>query len=65
MLMYAASTAARIKNSSLLGKPELRPASVPSKPPVVGVQGWRAGRGAQWRGRPWLSPALQLCWSQR
>lgn len=47
MLMYAISTAARIKNSFLFGKLELLALSLPSKPLLVGVQGWWAGHQAQ------------------
>lgn len=39
MLMYAVSTAARIKNSFFLGKLELLTVSLPSKPSLVGFQG--------------------------
>lgn len=39
MLMYAVSTAARIKNSFLLGKLELLTVSLPSKPSLVGFPG--------------------------
>ena len=39
MLMYAVSTAAKIKNSFLLGKLELLTVSLPSRPPPVGFQG--------------------------
>ena len=39
MLMYAVSTAAKIKNSFLLGKLELLTVSLPSRPPLVGFQG--------------------------
>ena len=47
MLMYAVCTAARIKNSFLLGKLELLTVSLPSQPPLVGFQGWWAGHRAQ------------------
>lgn len=39
MLMHAVSTAAKIKNSFLLGKLELLTVSLPSRPPLVGLQG--------------------------
>ena len=39
MLMYAVSTAAKIKNSFLLEKLELLTVSLPSRPPLVGFQG--------------------------
>lgn len=42
MLIYAVSTAARIKNNFLLGKLELLTVSPPSEPPLVGFQGWWA-----------------------
>lgn len=38
MLMYAVSTAARIKNSFLLGKLEVLTVNLPSKPSLVGFQ---------------------------
>lgn len=60
MLMYAVSTAARIKNSFLLGKLEVLTVSLPSKPSLVGFQSWWAGRRAQLWGPPWLSQALEL-----
>lgn len=47
MLMYAISTAARIKNSFVLGKLELLTVSLPSQPLLVGVQGWWAGHRPQ------------------
>lgn len=40
MLIYAVSTAARIKNSFLLGKLELLTVSLPSRPPLPGFQDW-------------------------
>lgn len=40
MLIYAVSTAARIKNSFLLGKLELLTVSLPSKPPLVEFRDW-------------------------
>lgn len=50
MLMYAVSTAARIKNSFLLGKLELLTVSLPSRPPPVGLQGcWAGHRAASMR----------------
>lgn len=42
MLIYAVSTAARIKNSFLLGKLELLTVSLPSRPPLPGFQDWWA-----------------------
>jgi len=42
MLIYAVSTAARIKNSFLIGKLELLTVSLPSSPPLPGFQDWWA-----------------------
>lgn len=47
MLMYTVSTAAKIKNSFLLGELELLTVGLPFRPPLVGLQGGWAGNWAQ------------------
>lgn len=50
MLMYAVSTAARIKNSFLFGKLELLAVSLPSQPLLSGFQGcWGWAQGTMTR----------------